>query len=144
MVLSMHKNVERVRAVAKRYDPGLLWTDAYAGGVNWLVLHPDVVVNRFPRDAYAAIKLCGQTLVGKTEFDDRFPRAYQATAETVTGPFFEDYALTACVSILRAFVNGNAKCNENGQVSQLFFSQNSVNIQKLVQPYDLLYNQGYI
>lgn len=116
-LLSLHKNVERVKTVSKRYESGLLWTDAFTGGVNWSTLHPSVMVNRFPRDGYTRIKLCGRAMARRTEFDNCFPRAYPVTLKTITGPFVEDYSLTACVSLIRMFVDGNVKFQECGQVS---------------------------
>lgn len=119
-VLSLHKNAERVKAVAKRYESGLVWTDARALGVNWATLRPDVVVNRFPRDyTNAALRLCGRaTAAGERGHDDHVPRAYAAAD---VRRFVDDYSLTACVSMLRAFVGGGgggqaAKHSKNGQV----------------------------
>lgn len=113
----MHKNVNRAKQVANRYDSGLIWMDAHSGDVKWSQLHPDVVVNRFPRDANCALKLCTYTLAGKNGFDGYYPRAYPATD---VERFVEDYSLTACESLLRAFVNddkdGGVKCTKNGQV----------------------------
>lgn len=116
----MHKNAERVKAVAKRYESGLMWTDARAGGVNWATLHPDVVVNRFPRDfSNATLRLCGHSMAGQFGFDDHFPRTYPADD---VHHFVEDYSLTACVSMLRAFVEAGAtgglgaRYAQNGQV----------------------------
>ncbi|XP_015367947.1 PREDICTED: protein monoglycylase TTLL8-like [Diuraphis noxia] len=118
-VISLHHNVERVKTVAKRYESGLVWMDARSGGVNWMTLHPDVVVNRFPRDANAALKLCGNTLAGQSEFNNYYPRAYPACTEGIhADSFVADYSLTACVSLLRAFVNSDhhTMCAKNGQV----------------------------
>lgn len=120
-LISLHNNIERVKAIVKRYDSGLVWTDAHSGGVDWMTLHPDVVVNRFPRDANAALKLCGHALAGKSEFDSYYPRAYPACTRGIYADnnFVGDYSLTACVSLLRAFVNGghHTMCAKNGHVS---------------------------
>ncbi|XP_022172375.1 tubulin glycylase 3A-like [Myzus persicae] len=118
-VISLHNNVERVKVVVKRYESGLVWTDARSGGVNWMTLPPDVVVNRFPRDANAALKFCGHALAGKSEFDNHYPRAYPACPKGIhADSFVADYSLTACVSLLRAFVDGghDTMCAKNGQV----------------------------
>ncbi|XP_025192996.1 uncharacterized protein LOC112593009 [Melanaphis sacchari] len=119
-VISLHNNVERVKGVVKRYESGLMWTDARRDGVNWMTLRPDVVVNRFPRDDNAPLKLCGRALAGRSEFDDHYPRAYLARTEGIhADSFIADYSLTACVSLLRAFVDGGhqSMCDKNGQVS---------------------------
>jgi hypothetical protein len=122
VILSLHNNVERVKTVVKRYESGLVWTDAHSGGINWMTLNPDVVINRFPRDANAALKLCGHTLAGKSEFDVHYPRAYRACTDELHADlnFVSDYSLTACVSLLRAFVDGDhqAMCAKSGQVSR--------------------------
>ncbi|XP_050056745.1 tubulin glycylase 3A-like isoform X2 [Aphis gossypii] len=118
-VISLHNNAQRVKGVAKRYESGLMWTDAHSGGVNWMTLRPDVVVNRFPRDGNAALKLCGHALAGKSEFDGHFPRAYPARTEGIhADSFVADYSLTACISLLRAFVDGGHQtmCAKNGKV----------------------------
>ncbi|XP_029345353.1 tubulin glycylase 3A-like isoform X3 [Acyrthosiphon pisum] len=84
-----------------------------------MTLHPDVVVNRFPRDWNAAMKLCGHALAGQSEFDNHYPRAYPACTEGIHAEsFVADYSLTACVSLLRAFVDGGHQtmCAKNGQV----------------------------
>jgi len=110
----------RVQTVVKRYESGLVWIDENSGGVNWMTLHPDVVVNRFPRNANAALKLCGPALAGKSEFDVHYPRAYSATTNAIhMVSFIADYSITACVSLLRAFVDGRHRtmCAKNGQVS---------------------------
>ncbi|XP_026805134.1 LOW QUALITY PROTEIN: protein monoglycylase TTLL8-like [Rhopalosiphum maidis] len=128
VILSLHNNVERVKTIVKRYESGLVWTDALSSGVNWMTLHPDVVINRFPRDANAALKLCGHTLAGKSEFDFHYPRAYRACADELHADrsFVSDYSLTACVSLLRAFVDGDhqAMCAKSGQapLSALHFA----------------------
>uniref|UniRef100_A0A2S2P7W8 Tubulin glycylase 3A n=1 Tax=Schizaphis graminum TaxID=13262 RepID=A0A2S2P7W8_SCHGA len=128
VILSLHNNVERVKTVVKRYESGLVWTDAHSSGVNWMTLHPDVVINRFPRDANAALKLCGHTLAGKPEFDFHYPRAYRACDDEFHADrsFVSDYSLTACVSLLRAFVDGDhqATCAKSGQapLSALHFA----------------------
>lgn len=119
-VISLHNNIERVKVVVKRYESGLVWTDARSGGVNWMTLQPDVVVNRFPRDGNVALKLCGHALAGQSEFDNHYPRAYAACTEGIHAEsFVADYSLTACVSLLRAFVDGghHTMCAKNGQVS---------------------------
>lgn len=119
-VISLHNNAQRVKGVAKRYESGLMWTDAHSGGVNWMTLRPDVVVNRFPRDGNAALKLCGHALAGKSEFDGHHPRAYPARTEGIhADTFVADYSLTACISLLRAFVDGGHQtmCAKNGKVS---------------------------
>lgn len=119
-MISLHNNVERVKVVAKRYESSLVWTDARSGGVNWMTLHPDVVVNRFPRDANVALKLCGHALTGQSEFNNYYPRAYPACTEGIhADSFIADYSLTACVSLLRAFVDSghHTMCAKNGQVS---------------------------
>ncbi|XP_025207083.1 protein monoglycylase TTLL8-like, partial [Melanaphis sacchari] len=121
VILSLHNNVKRVKAVVKRYESGLMWIDANSDVINWRTIHPDVVVNRFPRDANASLKLCGHTLAGKSEFDVHYPRAYRVCAdkeEHVDRNFVVDYSLTACVSLLRAFVNGDhrAMCSKSGKV----------------------------
>lgn len=116
-VLSLHKNAIRAKAVAKRYESGLLWTDARAAGtVDWSTLHPSVVVNRFPRQG-AVLKLCGRAMVGNPEFDAFYPRAYPVTARD---RFVRDYSLTACASLLRAFIDRSADTTmhaNNGRVS---------------------------
>uniref|UniRef100_A0A2S2PM66 Uncharacterized protein n=1 Tax=Schizaphis graminum TaxID=13262 RepID=A0A2S2PM66_SCHGA len=117
-VISLHNNEERVKGVAKRYESGLIWMDAHSGGVDWMTLRPDVVVNRFPRDANASLKLCGYALAGRSEFDGHYPRAYPAHTEGIhADSFVADYSLTACVSLLRAFVDGGHQnmCAKNGQ-----------------------------
>jgi len=96
--------------------------DEHSRGVNWMTLDPDVVVNRFPRNANAPLKLCGQALAGKSEFDFYYPRAYSTSTDGIfAASFVADYSLTACVSLLRAFVDGGhrAMCAKNGQVSIL-------------------------
>ncbi|XP_026819242.1 protein monoglycylase TTLL8-like [Rhopalosiphum maidis] len=118
-VISLHNNEERVKGVAKRYESGLMWMDAHSGGVDWMTLRPDVVVNRFPRDANASLKLCGHALAGRSEFDGHYPRTYPARTEGIhADSFVADYSLTACVSLLRAFVDGGHQnmCAKNGQV----------------------------
>lgn len=118
-VISLHNNAQRVKGVAKRYESGLMWTDAHSRGVNWMMLRPDVVVNRFPRDGNAALKLCGHALVGKSEFDGHHPRAYLACTEGIhADSFVADYSLTACISLLRAFVDcgHQTMCAKNGKV----------------------------
>ncbi|XP_008180246.1 tubulin glycylase 3A isoform X2 [Acyrthosiphon pisum] len=127
VILSLHSNAERVKAVVKRYESGLVWMDENSGGVNWMTLHPDVIVNRFPRNANAALKLCGHALAGKSEFDAHYPRAYPASTDGIhVDSFVADYSLTACVSLLRAFVDGGhrAMCAKNGQapLSALHFA----------------------
>ncbi|XP_060875042.1 tubulin glycylase 3A-like [Metopolophium dirhodum] len=119
VILSLHSNAERVKAVVKRYESGLVWMDENSSGVNWMTLNPDVVVNRFPRNANAPLKLCGHALAGKSEFDVYYPRAYSASTDGIhVDSFIADYSLTACVSLLRAFVDGghHAMCAKNGQV----------------------------
>lgn len=114
----MHKNGDRARDVARRYDSGLIWMDAHSSGVNWSQLHPNVVVNRFPRDENSELKLCGRAMAGQRGFDEYYPRAYPAAD---VDRFVKDYSLTACVSLLRAFVDGDGvKCTKNGQVYILF------------------------
>lgn len=85
-----------------------------------MTLDPEVVVNRFPRNANAALKLCGHALAGKSEFNIHYPRAYSTSTDGIyVADFVADYSLTACVSLLRAFVDGGhrAMCAKNGQVS---------------------------
>jgi len=100
-----------------------VWIDEYSGGINWKTLDPNIVVNRFPRNANAALKLCGHALVGKSEFDVHYPRAYSANTDGLYSDcsFVADYSLTACVSLLRAFVDGGhrAMCAKTGEVSVL-------------------------
>jgi len=108
-----------------------------------MTLHPDVVVNRFPRDANSALKLCGHSLAGKSEFDNHYPRAYPACTEGIhADSFVADYSLTACVSLLRAFVDGghHTMCSKNGQVSvpaKLFIFIIGIPITKIINCYRL-------
>lgn len=106
----MHKNKDRATTVAKKYESGLIWTEANTGGVNWLRLSPSVVVNRFPRDANASLKFCGDRSVSS------FPRWYEAADVIDSDRFIVEYSLTACVSLLRAFVDDGATCSKKGQV----------------------------
>ncbi|XP_022165822.1 protein monoglycylase TTLL8-like [Myzus persicae] len=127
VILSLHSNTERVKAVVKLYESGLVWIDEHSGGVNWMTLDPEVVVNRFPRNANAALKLCGHALAGKSEFNIHYPRAYSTSTDGIyVADFVADYSLTACVSLLRAFVDGGhrAMCAKNGQapLSALHFA----------------------
>lgn len=103
-MLSLHKNAVRAKAVAERYEAGLMWTDAQGSGVDWSTLRPSVVVNRFPRDyTDTELKLCGRAMADRPGFDGHYPRAYSVGAAT-RDRFVEDYALTACASLLHAFV----------------------------------------
>lgn len=117
-VYSLHKNQQRVKEIMKKYAAGLIWTDGQRCGVDWLTLHPTVVVNRFPRDGNGPFRLCGPAMTGNPEFNDYYPRAYRATAvDDIVG----DYSLTACVSLMRAFVDGIdngsvMNCTKNRQV----------------------------
>jgi hypothetical protein len=112
---SLYPNVNLARTMAEKHDAGLIWTnDVYSGKVPWSTLKPWVVVNRFPRNGCPEIKLCGHGMVGKPEYDGYHPRTYKNT--TVDSGFMEDFALTACVSLLRMFADKIVKCKESGKV----------------------------
>ncbi|VVC46101.1 Tubulin-tyrosine ligase/Tubulin polyglutamylase [Cinara cedri] len=119
-VFSLHKNHERVKTVVKRYDSGLIWMDSQRCEVNWLTLHPSIIINRFPRDESGPLKLC-ELMPGNAAFNNYYPRAYMITA---VNDIVEDYSLTACASLVRAFIDGY----ENEKI--LNSPNNSKDIQK--------------
>lgn len=122
---SLHKNTQRAKAVSNKYEAGLIWLDDENYQIDWTRLDSDIIVNRFPRNKNI-FQLCRSSMTNAGskiftvpgQFDKFYPRTYSTDNKFFANQITVDYSITACVSLLKLFINEvkSNNCNETGEV----------------------------